>query len=325
MAARLAELLGTPVARRRHVGGVGAATVAGAADGEVALLENVRFEAAETSKDDAERGAFADRARRAGRPYVGDGFGVGAPQARQRLRRRRCGYPHAAGRLVAPRSTCCAGSPPTRSVRTWSCSAAPRSPTSSPSSPTCWASADRLLIGGGMAYTFLAAQGHEVGTCLLEADQIDTVRGLPRRGRRSAASRSCCPTDIVVADRVRAPTPTARGRRRRRDPRRPAWASTSAPRPGGRSPRRWPTRGPSSGTARWACSRWRAFAEGTRAVAEALTEVDGLTVVGGGDSAAAVRALGLRRAAFGHISTGGGRSLEYLEGKELPGLTVLED
>ena len=184
--------------------------------------------------------------------------------------------------------------------------------------------ADKLLIGGGMVFTFLKAQGHEVGKSLLEDDQLDTCPatspGGGPRGRDRAADRRRGRHGVPVG------RPRARAPRRARPTRsRPTRSgSTSAPTRRLPSPRRWATPGRSSGTARWASSRSTAFADGTRAVAEALTEVDGLSVVGGGDSAAAVRTLGFDEAAFGHISTGGGASLEYLEGKELPGIAVLE-
>ena len=183
--------------------------------------------------------------------------------------------------------------------------------------------ADRLLIGGGMVFTFLKAQGHEVGKSLLEEDQLDTCRVLPRAGRgvrrrdraadrhrgrhrvpvrRPRASHRVVPADEIPADSLGLDIGPESAK---------AFAAALA------------DAGRSSGTARWASSR-SAFADGTRAVAEALTKVDGLSVVGGGDSAAAVRQLGFDEAAFGHISTGGGASLEYLEGKELPGIAVLE-
>ena len=186
------------------------------------------------------------------------------------------------------------------------------------------AKADKLLIGGGMVFTFLKAQGHEVGKSLLEEDQLDTCRDYlaPGRGDRRrdrAADRHRRRHRVPV----RRPRAAAAGRGRRRDPGR-------QPRPRhrsrvGRGVRR---RRRGARTVFWngpmGVFETDAFADGTRAVAEALTEVDGLSVVGGGDSAAAVRTLGFDEAAFGHISTGGGASLEYLEGKELPGIAVLE-
>jgi phosphoglycerate kinase len=185
--------------------------------------------------------------------------------------------------------------------------------------------ADKLLIGGGMVFTFLKAQGHEVGRSLLEEDQLDTCRGYLQRAEESGVA-IVLPTDIVVDTAF----PTSD---REPEPRVVPASAIPADALG-------LDIGPESGAAfaaELADARtvfWNgpmgvfetpAFAEGTRAVAQALTEVDGLSVVGGGDSAAAVRALGFDESAFGHISTGGGASLEYLEGKELPGIQVLED
>jgi phosphoglycerate kinase len=185
--------------------------------------------------------------------------------------------------------------------------------------------ADRLLIGGGMVFTFLKAQGHEVGKSLLEDDQLDVCRAYLERAQQTGVE-ILLPTDIVVDNAF------------------PGGDRTPEPRvvPAGEIPADalGLDIGPDSAAAFAAALAdahtvfWNgpmgvfevdAFAAGTRAVAEALTKVDGLSVVGGGDSAAAVRTLGFDEAAFGHISTGGGASLEYLEGKELPGIQVLED
>jgi phosphoglycerate kinase len=174
--------------------------------------------------------------------------------------------------------------------------------------------ADTLLIGGGMVFTFLAAQGHEVGKSLLEEDQVDTCRDYLQRSKDTGVE-IVLPTDVVVAPEFRADaTPTT-------------VAVDSIP-----SDQIGLDIGPDSGEAFAKAISWNGpmgvfefepFAEGTRAVAQALTEIDGLSVVGGGDSAAAVRQLGFDEEAFGHISTGGGASLEYLEGKNLPGIEVL--
>jgi phosphoglycerate kinase len=181
------------------------------------------------------------------------------------------------------------------------------------------AKADKLLIGGGMVFTFLKAQGHEVGKSLLEEDQLDVVRGY----LKEAGDKIVLPTDIVVAPEFKADSPAT------------VVAADAIP-----ADQLGLDIGPESGTAFAAeiagahTVFWNGpmgvfemapFAGGTKAVAQALTEVDGLSVVGGGDSAAAVRQLGFADEAFGHISTGGGASLEYLEGKELPGLAVLEE
>ncbi|TQK70967.1 phosphoglycerate kinase [Nocardioides sp. SLBN-35] len=325
VAARLGELLGAPVAFATDTVGASAReTVTALQDGQVALLENVRFNAGETSKDDAERGAFADQlAGLAGADgaFVSDGFGVvhrkqaSVYDVAQRL-------PHAMGGLVAAEVEVL------------------RRLTVDPERPyvvvlggskvsdklgvidNLLGKADKLLIGGGMVFTFLRADGLEVGNSLLEEDQLDTVRAYQDRAKELGVE-IVLPTDIVVADSF-GDEASAR-----------VVAADAIP-----ADSLGLDIGPESGKAFAAALAdartvfWNgpmgvfeqpAFAEGTRAVADALTKVDGLSVVGGGDSAAAVRTLGFDEAAFGHISTGGGASLEYLEGKELPGITVLED
>jgi phosphoglycerate kinase len=321
VATRLGELLGKPVAFAADLVGPSAtSTVAGLSDGDVALLENVRFEPAETSKDDSERSRLAARMAGLGDAYVGDGFGV--------VHRKQASVydlpallPHAAGDLVVAEV------------------AVLKRLTESPARPyvvvlggskvsdklgvigNLLGLADRLLIGGGMVYTFLAAQGHEVGGSLLEADHIESVRTVlldaDKRGVEIvlppdivAATRFApdAPSDVVAADAIPADrTGLDIG---------PAARSLFAAKLADARTVFW--NGPMG------VFEFPAFAAGTRAVAEALTRVDGLTVVGGGDSAAAVRSFGLPDSAFGHISTGGGASLEYLEGKTLPGLTALE-
>lgn len=328
VAARLGELLGRPVEFATDtVGDSARSVVDGLEDGDVALLENVRFNAGETSKDDAERAAFADELAALGDAFVSDGFGVvhrkqaSVYDVAQRL-------PRAMGGLVA------------RELEVM------RRLTEQPERPyvvvlggskvsdklgvidNLLDKADALLIGGGMVFTFLKAQGHEVGRSLLEEDQLDTCRGYLKRAE-DAGVRIVLPTDIVVdtefpSDDARKPQPQV------------------VPADGMPDNALGLDIGPESGrtfaesvaearTVFWngpmGVFETAAFAEGTRAVAQALTEVTsrgGLSVVGGGDSAAAVRALGFDEDAFGHISTGGGASLEYLEGKELPGIKVLE-
>ncbi|GAB4003512.1 phosphoglycerate kinase [Nocardioides ultimimeridianus] len=322
VAARLGELLGAEVAFATDTVGESARTVvAGLADGQVALLENVRFNGGETSKDDVERGAFADRLAGLADVFVSDGFGVvhrkqaSVYDVAQRL-------PHAMGTLVAAEIDVL------------------RRLTESPERPyvvvlggskvsdklgvidNLLGKADKLLIGGGMVFTFLKAQGHEVGKSLLEEDQIPTCLEYLQRAADTGVE-IVLPTDIVVADAF-GDEASARVVRADEIPADALGLDI----------------GPESGAAFAAALAdartvfWNgpmgvfeqpAFAEGTRAVAEALTKTDGLSVVGGGDSAAAVRTLGFDEAAFGHISTGGGASLEYLEGKQLPGITVLED
>ena len=181
------------------------------------------------------------------------------------------------------------------------------------------AKADKLLIGGGMVFTFLKAQGHEVGKSLLEEDQLDVVRGY----LKEAGDKIVLPTDIVVAPEFKADSPAI------------VVAADAIPADqlgldiGPDSAKVFAAEVAAAKTVFWngpmGVFEMAAFAGGTKAVAQALTEVDGLSVVGGGDSAAAVRQLGFADDAFGHISTGGGASLEYLEGKELPGLAVLEE
>jgi phosphoglycerate kinase len=325
VAARLGELLGADVAFATDtVGDSARATVDGLADGQVALLENVRFNPGETSKDDAERGEFADRLAGLADAFVSDGFGVvhrkqaSVYDVAQRL-------PHAMGTLVATEIDVL------------------RRLTVDPERPyvvvlggskvsdklgvidNLLGKADRLLIGGGMVFTFLAAQGHEVGKSLLEQDQLDTCRRYLEQAASSGVE-IMLPTDVVVD------TAFPSGDR---EPEPRVVAADAIP-----ADALGLDIGPDSAAAFAAALAdartvfWNgpmgvfevaAFAEGTRAVAEALTKIDGLSVVGGGDSAAAVRTLGFDEAAFGHISTGGGASLEYLEGKELPGIQVLED
>ncbi len=325
VAARLGELLGAEVAFASDtVGDSAKATVEGLEDGQVAVLENVRFNAGETSKDDAERGAFADRLAALADAFVSDGFGVvhrkqaSVYDVAQRL-------PHAMGGLVATEIDVL------------------RRLTEDPERPyvvvlggskvsdklgvidNLLGKADKLLIGGGMVFTFLKAQGHEVGKSLLEEDQLDTCRAYLDRAQESGV-QILLPTDIVVD------TAFPSGDR---EPQPRVVPASEIPADG-----LGLDIGPESASAFAAALAdartvfWNgpmgvfevdAFADGTRAVAEALTKVDGLSVVGGGDSAAAVRTLGFDESAFGHISTGGGASLEYLEGKALPGIQVLED
>ncbi|MDX6418746.1 MAG: phosphoglycerate kinase [Trebonia sp.] len=321
VAGRLSELLGQPVAFATDLVGQSAtATVADLADGGVALLENVRFEPAETSKEEPERVRLAQDIAKLGDVYVGDGFGV--------VHRKQASVydlpkllPHAAGDLI------------TAEV------AVLKRLTENPAHPyvvvlggskvsdklgvigNLLGLADRVLIGGGMVYTFLAALGHEVGTSLLEADHIESCKEILAK----AAERGVelvLPTDIVVAPQFAPDSPPT------------VVAADAIPEGhmgldiGPASRDLFAAKLADARTVFWngpmGVFEFPAFAAGTRAVAEALTKLDGLTVVGGGDSAAAVRSFGLAESDFGHISTGGGASLEYLEGKTLPGLTALE-
>jgi phosphoglycerate kinase len=325
VAARLGELLGRPVAFATDTVGESArATVGALVDGEVAVLENVRFNPGETSKDDAERGAFADQLAALADGFVSDGFGV-VHRKQASVYDVALRLPHAMGQLVA------------REL------AVLKQLTEDPERPyvvvlggskvsdklgvidNLLGKADRLLIGGGMVFTFLKAQGHEVGRSLLEDDQLDVCRDYLARAAQTGVE-IVLPTDVVVdwsfPSGHEEPSPRVVPADQIPDDALgldigPVSAAAFAAKLADASTVFW--NGPMG------VFEVPAFAEGTRAVAEALTKVDGLTVVGGGDSAAAVRTLGFDESAFGHISTGGGASLEYLEGKELPGLKVLED
>ena len=322
VAARLADLLGSEVTLAGDVAGPAAAAVAaGLADGQVGMLENVRFEPGETSKDDARRAELAARLAALAQLYVGDGFGA--------MHRKHASVydlpgllPHAAGYLVLaevamlrrltqdparPYVVVLGGAKPSDKLAVIE---------------NLLDQADRLIIAGGMSYTFLKARGHEVGQSLLEADMIPQVAAV----LAEAAGRGVeivLPVDLVGATRY-AP-----------DAEHQVFPVTGFP-----ADRESLDMGPATRelfaskladaqTVFWngpaGVFEFPAFAAGTRAVAEAISRVRGLTVVGGGDSAAAVRALGFADDSFTHISTGGGASLEYLEGRDLPGLVALED
>ena len=322
VADRLAELLWQPVTLAGDVTGESARVIAETmAAGEVALLENVRFEPAETSKEDEARGEFAARLAALADVYVGDGFGA--------MHRKHASVydtprllPRAAGQLVLAEV------------------AVLRQLTTSPARPyvvvlggakvsdklavigNLVGAADRLLIAGGMAYTFLAAQGRRIGDSILQAEQLGQVTTVLADAAKAGVD-VVLPVDHVVADRFAAdaqpevvsgpdipdgkmgldigPATIELFEAKLRDAKTVFW------------------NGPPG------VFEFPAFAAGTRAVAGAISATGGLTVVGGGDSAAAVRQLSLPPDAFSHISTGGGASLEYLEGRELPGLAALGD
>jgi phosphoglycerate kinase len=330
VADRLAELLGQPVTLAADVAGESARVIAETmAAGEVALLENVRFEPAETSKDDQVRGELAGRLAALADSYVGDGFGA--------LHRKHASVydvprllPHAAGQLVTaevavlrqltenpvrPYVVVLGGAKVSDKLGVIG------NLVHSPGSATP-PKADRLLICGGMAYTFLAAQGHEVGGSLLDRDHIEAVRAALGDAARAGAE-VVLPVDHVVAGRLAADA----------EPEIVAGPAIPPGRMGldiGPATRElFAAKLADAKTVFWngppGVFEYPAFAAGTRAVAEAISAVTGLTVVGGGDSAAAVRHLGLPPGAFTYISTGGGASLEYLEGATLPGLAALED
>ncbi len=325
VAARLAELLGSDVAMAGDVvGDSAAATVAGLADGHVALLENVRFDPREAAKDDAERGALADdlvalvsKTSEFVPAFVSDGFGV-VHRKQASVYDVASRLPHYAGYLVSEET------------------AVLRKLTTEPERPyivilggakvsdklgvitALLEQVDQVLIGGGMAYTFLKSQGTPVGQSLLQADMVDTCGALLAQH----GDKIVLPTDVVIADRFAADAQTRTV-------------------PVTEIPDDWqgldigPDTRAAFGqiiaeahTVFWngpmGVFEMPAFADGTRSVAQSIADAPSFSVVGGGDSAAAVRQLGIDESGFTHISTGGGASLEYLEGKELPGLAVLE-
>jgi len=302
--------------------GESARAIAGSlGNGDVAMLENVRYETGEESKDDAARGALAEQYATLGDIFVSDGFGV-VHRKQASVYDIALRLPNAAGQLVQAELDVL------------------RQLIETPARPyvvvlggakvsdklaviaSLIKTADTLVIGGGMAFTFLAAEGYEVGKSLLEEDQIEKVR---RYFSDAAAGgkQIVLPSDIVVAPEAAAEAE-------------PSVVPAAAIPPdqfgldiGPDSARVFAGVIRHAKTVFWngpmGVAEWKNFAAGTKAVGQAVTEVNGLSVIGGGDTAAAVRDLGFRDDAFGHISTGGGASLEYLEGKTLPGLAVLDD
>ena len=321
VAKRLSELLGREIKFTGEVTGTSVTTAAESLQpGEILLLENIRFSAAETSKEESERAAFAADLAKLADFYVGDGFGA--------VHRKHASVfdlpqllPHAAGKLVAAEVEVL------------------KKLTQNPERPygvilggakvsdklgvieNLLGKVDVLAIGGGMVFTFLKAQGKEIGTSLVESEMLDVVKGLIATAEKNGV-KLLLPTDIVVAPTFSADaTPTL-------------VAADAIP-----ADQMGLDIGPVSAAAfaseivKCKTVFWNGpmgvfefpnFAAGTKVVAQALTQVSGISVVGGGDSAAAVRALGFADSQFGYISTGGGASLEYLEGKELPGLKALE-
>ncbi|EIC08802.1 Phosphoglycerate kinase [Microbacterium laevaniformans OR221] len=325
VAQRLSELLGKPVVFARDTVGESAQeAVAALEDGDVTVIENLRFNPGETAKDDAERRAFAEQLAALGDVLVSDGFGV--------VHRKQASVydlaelvPSAAGYLIEkevdvldrltenparPYAVVLGGSKVSDKLGVIA-HLLPR--------------ADKILVGGGMLFTFLAAQGHPVGKSLLETDQIETVKGYIA----DAAARGVeliLPVDAVMAsgfaadaDHVVASADALEDT--------PFGADGMGLDIGPRTAEIFADAIRGAKTVFWngpmGVFEMPAFAAGTNTVAQALTEVDGLSVVGGGDSAAAVRQLGFADDQFGHISTGGGASLEFLEGKKLPGLEIL--
>lgn len=324
-AARLGELLGQDVVLAEDTVGESAqAAVEGLEDGRVVVLENLRFNPGETSKDDSEREAFAAKLAAFGEAFVSDGFGV-VHRKQASVYELAKALPSAAGYLVAneveklgkvvndsatPFTVVLGGSKVSDKLGVIE-NLLPR--------------VDRLVIGGGMLFTFLAAQGHSVGKSLLESDQIDTVRGYLEEAKERGV-QLLLPTDIVVAEAFAADADHE-------------FVSADAIESskfgadgigldiGPDSAAAYAETIRTSKTVFWngpmGVFEFPNFANGTQTVAQALTEVDGLSVVGGGDSAAAIRTLGFADDEFGHVSTGGGASLELIEGKKLPGLEVL--
>ena len=320
VAIRLAQLLQRPVNFSGAITGAEVSKAAGElSTGEILLLENIRFSAAETSKDAGERAAFAAELALLAEFYVGDGFGA--------VHRKHASVydlpkllPSAPGILVAaevevlkkltvdpvrPYGVVLGGSKVSDKIGVIS---------------NLLGKVDVMAIGGGMLFTFLAAQGREIGSSLVEVDLIDSVRELIHKAEEAGVTL-LLPTDIVVAPNFSADAPPT------------LVGADKIP-----SDQMGLDIGPESATAFAQAIKgcktlfWNGpmgvfefpkFAAGTKVIAQALTEVDGISVVGGGDSAAAVRALGFADSDFGYISTGGGASLEFLEGKELPGLKAL--
>lgn len=319
VAVRLGDLLGVPVALADLSDAP--ALVAGMNPGDVLLLENIRFDARETSKVAEEREALATELAALADVYVSDGFGVVHRNQASVTDVARL-LPNAAGRLVHKEASVFGG-----------IMAEPARPFvvvlggSKVSDKlgvigNLITRVDRLLIGGGMAYTFLAAQGYGVGDSLLEADQIDTVRGFIDDAQRRGVEL-LVPVDFVIADRFAADAATTIVAS---DAIPDGWMGLDI---GPRSRELFASRIADAGTVVWngpmGVFEMEPFAAGTLAVARAMAESNAMTVIGGGDSAAAVRILDVDETRFTHISTGGGASLEFLEGKTLPGLAVLEE
>ena len=326
-AKRLGELLGQPVFFASDtVGSEAQGAVKALARGGVVVLENLRFNPGETSKDEAERTAFAAKLADFGDFFVSDGFGV-VHRKQASVYELAKALPSAVGLLiekeldVLTRLT----STPERpyAVVLGGSKVSDKLGVIDHLLPTV----NKLLVGGGMVFTFLAAQGHKVGSSLLEVDQIATCQEYLKRAAELGIE-VILPTDIVVASKFGADAEVAVTA---------ADAIESSPFGdkglgldiGPDSAKRFAAEIAASKTVFWngpmGVFEIDKFANGTRAVAQALTEVQGLSVVGGGDSAAAVRILGFEDSQFGHISTGGGASLEFLEGKKLPGIEVLND
>ncbi|MFB7243009.1 phosphoglycerate kinase [Streptomyces populi] len=326
-AERLGELLGAPVAFAQDtVGPAAHEAVDGLEPGQVAVVENLRFNAGETSKDDTERGEFADRLAALADVYVGDGFGA-VHRKHASVYDLPARLPHYAGYLIAtevgvlkkltedvarPYVVALGGSKVSDKLAVID---------------QLLGKADRILIGGGMAFTFLKAKGYEVGSSLLQEDQIPAVTEYMERAVKEGVEL-VLPVDVVVAPGfpdLKAKAPTEHSAVEAHAMPEGQLGLDIGPKTGAL----YAAKLSDAETVFWngpmGVFEHPDYAEGTKAVAQALVDSKGFTVVGGGDSAAAVRTLGFNENAFGHISTGGGASLEYLEGKTLPGLAALED
>lgn len=319
MAARLATLLGCPVALAEDTVGASARSLAAAAaPGSVVMLENLRFNAGETSKDDALRAAFAGELASLADLYVGDGFGT-MHRKHASVCEAAALLPHAAGYFVAAevaalrRLTTDIQRP--FAVVLGGAKVADKLPVVG----SMLGVADRILVGGAMATTFLTAGGHPAGLSLLEGD-LDTARALLTEASRTGVELVLPPDVAVVAERSAGARPEV-----------VAASAIPADRMaldiGPDAAHRFAARLSGARTVFWngpmGVSELPDFAAGTRAVAGAMAALSAFTVVGGGDTAAAIRALGFADGAFGHVSTGGGASLEYLAGRPLPGLAAL--
>ncbi|MEY5145570.1 MAG: hypothetical protein RL745_939 [Actinomycetota bacterium] len=321
VAERLAELLEVPVETVGDVTGPAVEAAAAAlAPGEILMLENVRFDPRETSKDGEERLELAKQWASLGDAYVGDGFGV--------VHRKQASVtdlpsllPHAAGLLIEAEaqvfSTVVSSPKRPYAVVLGGAKVSDKLAVIDNLLPNV----DSLIIGGGMCFTFLAAQGHGIGTSLFEADQVPNVSKILADAQQRGITIHL-PVDVVVADRF---APDAQTQIVNASEIPEGWMGLDI---GPQTRQIYADALSKCATVVWngpmGVFEMPAFAEGTRSVAEAMTHIHGLTVVGGGDSAAAVRLLGIDESRFSHISTGGGASLEFLEGKTLPGLLALE-
>jgi phosphoglycerate kinase len=321
-AKRLGELLHKSVTLVPVVSGPTAiAAVANASAGEVLMLENVRFDPRETSKDKSERLALAKEWATLGDIFVSDGFGV-VHREQASVTELALELPHAAGYLVETEAKVFSKvlSDPDRPyvVVLGGSKVSDKLGVIENLIKTV----DRLVVGGGMCFTFLAAAGHEVGSSLLETDQVSVVADLVNRAK-AAGVEIVIPLDVVVADKFAADAQT---KVVSADQIPDGWMGLDI---GPKTIELFTAALSDAKTIIWngpmGVFEMPAFANGTKAIATAITKVIGTTVVGGGDSAAAVRLLGIPESGFTHISTGGGASLEYLEGKTLPGLAVLEN